>query len=47
MSTMPIKVVPADITLIAFSAIIITLAATLYPSWKASKIRPAEALTYE
>ena len=47
MSTMPIKVVPADITLIAFSAILITLAATLYPSWKASKIRPAEALTYE
>ncbi len=47
MSTMPIKVVPADITLIAFSAILITLAATLYPSWKASKVRPAEALTYE
>lgn len=47
MSTMPIKVVPMDITLIAFSAILITLAATLYPSWKASKVRPAEALTYE
>ncbi len=47
MSTMPIKVVPADVTLIAFSAILITLAATLYPSWKASKVRPAEALTYE
>ena len=47
MSTMPIKVVPMDVTLIAISAIIITLAATLYPSWKASKVRPAEALTYE
>jgi lipoprotein-releasing system permease protein len=47
MSTMPIKVVPMDVTLIAFSAILITLAATLYPSWKASKVRPAEALTYE
>ena len=47
MSTMPIKVVPLDITIIAISAIIITLAATLYPSWKASKVRPAEALTYE
>ncbi len=47
MSTMPIKVVPFDVTLIAFSAILITLAATLYPSWKASKVRPAEALTYE
>lgn len=47
MSTMPIKVVPMDISIIALSAIIITLAATLYPSWKASRVRPAEALTYE
>ena len=47
MSTMPVKVVPMDVGLIAISAILITLAATLYPSWKASKIRPAEALTYE
>ncbi|VAW39016.1 Lipoprotein releasing system transmembrane protein LolC/LolE [hydrothermal vent metagenome] len=47
MSTLPIQVVPSDVTIIAVSAILITLAATLYPSWKASKIRPAEALTYE
>ncbi|MBM9615654.1 lipoprotein-releasing ABC transporter permease subunit [Desulfobulbus rhabdoformis] len=47
MSTMPIKVVPFDVSLIAISAILITLLATLYPSWKASKVRPAEALSYE
>lgn len=47
MSTMPVKVVPMDVTVIAVSAILITLAATLYPSWKASRIRPAEALSYE
>ncbi len=47
MSTMPVHVVPMDVTVIAVSAILITLAATLYPSWKASKIRPADALTYE
>jgi len=47
MSTMPIKVVPLDVTVIAVSAILITLFATLYPSWKASRIRPAEALSYE
>ncbi len=47
MSTLPIQVVPSDVTIIAVSAVLITLAATLYPSWKASKIRPAEALTYE
>jgi lipoprotein releasing system, transmembrane protein, LolC/E family len=47
MSTMPIKVMPLDVTVIAISAIVITLIATLYPSWKASQIRPAEALSYE
>jgi len=47
MSTMPVKVVPADVSVIAVSAVLITLAATLYPSWKASRIRPAEALSYE
>jgi len=47
MSTMPIKVVPFDVALIAVSAILITLAATLYPSWQASRVRPAEALSYE
>ncbi len=47
MSTLPIQVVPSDVVIIAVSAMVITLAATLYPSWKASRIRPAEALTYE
>jgi len=47
MSTMPIKVVPLDVSVIALSAVLITLAATLYPSWKASRVQPAEALTYE
>jgi lipoprotein-releasing system permease protein len=47
MSTMPIKVVPFDVSVITISALVITLAATLYPSWKASRVRPAEALSYE
>lgn len=47
MSTIPIKVVPADIGIIVVSALLITLAATLYPSWKAARVRPAEALSYE
>ncbi len=47
MSTMPIKVVPMDVSIIAISAFLITLGATLYPSWKASRIKPAEALSYE
>ncbi|MCI5159255.1 MAG: ABC transporter permease, partial [Candidatus Electrothrix sp. AUS1_2] len=47
MSTLPIKVVPEDITVVAIVAVLITLLATLYPSWKASRVRPADALTYE
>ncbi len=45
MSTLPIKVLPSDVAIIAISAIIITLTATLYPSWKASKVKPAEVLS--
>jgi len=47
MSTMPIKVVPLDVSLIAATAFLITLAATLYPSWQASRVRPAEVLSHE
>ena len=47
MSTMPIKVVPFDVTLIALTAFFITLLATLYPSWQATRVRPAEALSYD
>jgi lipoprotein-releasing system permease protein len=45
MTTLPIKVQPSDVTIVAVSAIIITLGATLYPSWKASKVKPAEVLS--
>lgn len=46
-TTLPIKVLPMDVTLVAVSAALITLVATLYPSWQASKIEPAVALRYE
>ncbi|MBU0945557.1 MAG: lipoprotein-releasing ABC transporter permease subunit [Proteobacteria bacterium] len=45
MNTLPIKVLPMDVTIIAIAAIVITLSATIYPSWKASKVKPAEVLT--
>ncbi len=47
MSTMPVQVVPIDVIVVVISAVLITLLATLYPSWKASRIKPAESLTYE
>ncbi len=45
MTTLPIKVLPMDVTIIAVSSIVITLLATLYPSWKASTVHPAEVLS--
>lgn len=37
----------SDLLLIAGSTLFLSLIATIYPSWKASKVQPAEALRYE
>jgi len=44
---LPSQVNPLDVVLIVITAILISLLATLYPSWRASKLDPAEALRYE
>ena len=36
-----------DVVLVAAVSLVLSLAATLYPSWRASRVRPAEALRYE
>jgi lipoprotein-releasing system permease protein len=36
-----------DVVVIALVSFVLSLLATLYPSWRASKINPAEALRYE
>ncbi len=46
-SRLPVKMNGMDFLLVAFSAIGISFLATLYPSWQASKLDPAEALRYE
>jgi lipoprotein-releasing system permease protein len=46
-SGIPSEVHPPDVVRIAAAAFMLTLAATFYPSWKASRTQPAEALRYE
>ena len=46
-SELPSKVLPSDVVSIVSIAFVLTLISTLYPSWRASRINPAEALRYE
>lgn len=46
-SELPSDVQHADVIAIATVSFLLSLVATLYPSWRASKINPAEALRYE
>ncbi len=44
---LPSKLVWRDVAVIGGISLLISLLATLYPSWRASRINPAEALRYE
>ncbi|MCW8883572.1 MAG: lipoprotein-releasing ABC transporter permease subunit [Sedimenticola sp.] len=46
-STLPSELKWDDVGMISISAFLITLVATLYPAWRASRTQPAEALRYE
>ena len=47
LSYLPVKMNISDFLLISLAAVGISFLATLYPSWQASKLDPAEALRYE
>ena len=47
LSSIPVHVKALDVFMVAFSAILISFAATLYPSWQAAKLTPVSALRYE
>ncbi|SNR66110.1 lipoprotein-releasing system permease protein [Methylobacillus rhizosphaerae] len=46
-SDLPSKLLWSDVTVIVVLSFILSLLATLYPSWRAARINPAEALRYE
>lgn len=47
LSQLPSKTYPSDVILVVCLALGLSFLATLYPSWKASKTDPVEALRYE
>jgi len=46
-SNLPSELQVADVVLICGAALTLSFLATLYPSWRAAQIQPAEALRYE
>ncbi|WP_348944650.1 lipoprotein-releasing ABC transporter permease subunit [Chitinibacter sp. FCG-7] len=44
---LPSKVISSDVISIGVISLLLALLATLYPSWRASRVNPAEALRYE
>jgi lipoprotein-releasing system permease protein len=46
-SSLPSELQWGDVITITSVSFVLSLAATLYPSWRASRVNPAEALRYE
>ncbi len=46
-STLPSELQWRDVTTITSVSFVLSLVATIYPSWRASRVNPAEALRYE
>ena len=47
LSSLPSQVNYWDLVVIVIGSLLISFIATLYPSWNASRLDPAEALRYE
>lgn len=44
---LPVEIRPLQVIIIALSTVALSLISTLYPSWRAAAVQPAEALRYE
>lgn len=46
-AALPVAIEPVQVAVIALSAMTVALLSTIYPSWRAAAVHPAEALRYE
>ncbi len=46
-AALPVEISISQVTIIVVSAMVVALLSTLYPSWRAAAVQPAEALRYE
>jgi lipoprotein-releasing system permease protein len=47
LSQLPAKVDPGEVLTVVVMALVLSFAATIYPSWRAARLDPVEALRYE
>ena len=47
LSSIPVKIVQSDVAIIAIFSLILAVAASFYPAWRASRLNPVDAIRYE
>ena len=46
LAEIPAQMNPKEITAVVITSLLLSLAATLYPSWRAARLDPVQALRY-